>query len=107
VRSDFGRDILAGRLRLMSPPDIVRGLPQDWRDCRVWPHPVLGHRYEWERRFFASSPVKAGSYQRALVLAGGLFSLDVAEALQDKGLEVVNWDSSARDRRDIVGESVA
>jgi len=102
MRSDFMRDILAGRLKFLSAPDIMRSRPQDRQGFCLWPHPVLGALYEWERKLFTSKAAKGGSYQRALVITGGLFALDVSEALQEKGLEVVSWHPPCSDQQRII-----
>jgi spore maturation protein CgeB len=104
MRSDFTRDILAGRLKFLSPPDLLKSRPQDRQDLYLWPHPVLGSMYGWEERLFALKTAVGGSYRRALVVDGGLFSRDVAEALQENGLEVINWSPTGSDRQEIIKE---
>lgn len=99
MRSDFRRDILSGRLHFLSPSDILRSRPEDRRNFFLWPHPVLGSLYEWEEALFTPGITSEGSYQRALVVGSGLFALDVSDALQEKGLEILSWEPPGADRQ--------
>jgi spore maturation protein CgeB len=102
MRSDFRRDILAGRLKFLSSADILRSRREDRQGFFLWPHPVLGPIYEWEKALFTRQEATAGSYERALVIAGGLFVVDVSDALQEKGLEVHSWNPPTGDQQHIV-----
>jgi spore maturation protein CgeB len=104
MRTDFMRDIMAGRLKFLSPPDILKSGPADRKGFHLWPHPVLGPLYDWEKTLFASQAVTAGPYRRALVISGGLFSLDVSEALRDLGLEVFSWNPPCSEQQHILHE---
>jgi hypothetical protein len=106
MRSDFKRDILAGRLKFLSPTDILRSRPEDRRSCFLWPHPVLGPVYEWEKVLFTPQAATGSAHRRALVISGGLFALDVSEALQEKGLEVLSWHPSCSDQQHIIEEVI-
>lgn len=107
MRTDFMRDILAGRLKFLSPPDILKSRPADRKGFHLWPHPVLGPLYDWEKTLFASQAVTAGPYRRALVISGGLFSLDVSEALRDTGLEVLSWNPPCSEQQHIIKEIIS
>ncbi len=100
MRCDFSRDISSGRLHFLSGADIVylgKGL-RETEGLAVWPHPVLGPRYDWEMHALAGPPAAgpgAGTAcRRAAVIAGGLFVEDVKEALQEMGVEVLSRDLS-------------
>jgi spore maturation protein CgeB len=104
MRCDFRRDILAGRLKFLSTQEILTSRPQDRHGFHLWLHPVLSSMYDWEKRLFTPKAAACSSYQRALIISGGLFSLDVSEALQEKGLEVLSWNSTWQDPQPIIKE---
>jgi spore maturation protein CgeB len=107
MRTDFRRDILAGRLRFLSPSEILRYRPEDRQGLFLWLHPVLGSIYDWEKALFARQQASSSSYRRAMVISGGLFVLDVSEALQERGLEVHGYDPLSKDQKQVVEDIIS
>ncbi len=85
-RTDYARELRAGRLRIGLGADLVELAPHDHR--RVV-HPFLGDVYANEIAF-----VERGSApKRALVCAGGLYVDSLARALGARGYAVWTLDS--------------
>jgi hypothetical protein len=91
MRRDFARDILAGRVIFLLGTDLALFPPKNLQALSVWPHPVLLEHYDWEQRLLNPCRLSSAAPQRAMVVAGGLFTLDVTEALQSAGIAVEPW----------------
>lgn len=94
MRCDFSRDIISGRLHILSDTDIeyLGRRFAGKSGLAVWPHPVLGVHYDWETWILADQAVLGRQPEkvcdRAAVIAGGLFVEDIKEALQEMGTKV-------------------
>lgn len=97
---DFSRDILAGRVEFILGADIFPFHATVRKDTRLFPHPVLGSIYEEEKQLLNCRPSEMG--RRAMVVAGGLFVSDVADALRDSQVQPLVWDARGLSKEETI-----
>jgi spore maturation protein CgeB len=83
---DFAQALDSGRLRFALAGDLIGLLGQSFDG--VVHHPLLAQVYRREVRLLAAGP----DAPRVLMVAGGLFVDDVADALLEQGMQSFTWD---------------
>jgi spore maturation protein CgeB len=96
MRFDFARDIFAGRVEfILGGADLIAHISREMSGFFPWPHPILGQCYEDEASLLAPGRMESCTCRRAMVVSGGLFVSDVADALRENQVQVMSWDPRA------------
>lgn len=100
---DFARDILTERVHFVLSTDLLGLATKGCPPLFLWPHPVLGQIYRDEARFFdiESTPERANhSAPWVMLVSGGLFVEDVADAFRRHGFRTWRWSPMAVSREE-------